>query len=1018
MKRWLIIPVLALVAAGNAMAQTTGRVVGTVTSEAGAPIPGASVFIVGTSMGTLTAEDGRYLLNNVPVGARQVRVNIIGFAELTRSVEVVANQAVTADFRLTTQAVKLEGIVAVGYGTQQRRTVTGAVSSVKAQQLSEISTSDPVKAIQGRVPGVEIVSSNNLPGSSMNIRVRGVRSITATNEPLFVVDGVPIAGGISDFSPNAIASIEVLKDASATAIYGSRGANGVVLITTKTGAEAAVGGRTTLFTMDVETGFRRPLQLVEMMNMDQYVALLQAGARYLNQPDDVNSVLSNNKLRDAYNAGIETDWQDAILKTGNYSRVGLGMSGMLGNTRFNLSGNYTDEHGLAEGQDYNTASGVLSLEHTLKRLRLGVTLNAARNVQDAGAGEGLWGYALAQTGFGAPYDANGLLDPEPDGEPNAVNPVRAQELYFQQVTRNRIFASAFADLRLFDGLTYQLRFGPDITNVDRGIFQGPQTTYPKTDDSRGSFRKIHTFAYTLDNLLQLNKDFGVHRVDGTLLYGIQKSTINQDSISAQRLPYPEQRWYALNTGTNTTVWSNLAEQALMSYMGRLSYTLMNRYTVSATVRRDGSSVLAEGRKWTTFPSVGVAWQIGDESFMDGLTAVTALKLRASRGLTGNSGIGPYQTQGALSYVPYNFGGTSAYGYGPNAGNPPNPNLGWEKTLKTDVGLDFGLFGNRVVGAFDWYLEETSDLLLNRQLPPTSGYTNALFNVGETKNSGIELSLSTVNLENWNGIRWTMDIAWARNRNEIVKLAEVQAAGCPTSAPCDSNNGWFVGQPVNILRGFSTDTFSTRDNQRRVFYDYKMIGIWQADEAAEAAAFGSRPGEIKLLDANGDGRITPDDRVILGNTYPDWTGSLYNRFTWKSIDLSALITAKWGYTIYDGFGTNTNQMMGRFGNIVTEYWTPENPSNTQPAPRINGNPVPYGSTRGYLDGSHWRVRNITLGFTVPERYTSPLGVNNLRIYARAQDPFFVSDYRGYDPENGTAGGAPAYRTLLIGLNANW
>jgi hypothetical protein len=294
---------------------------------------------------------------------------------------------------------------------------------------------------------------------------------------------------------------------------------------------------------------------------------------------------------------------------------------------------------------------------------------------------------------------------------------------------------------------------------------------------------------------------------------------------------------------------------------------------------------------------------------------------------------------------------------------------------------------------------------------TTGYRSALQNIGQTRNTGLELALSTVNLQNWHGLTWTSDVNWAHNHNEIVKLATSDTTGCPVNArPCDLNNGWFVGQPINL----------NSDAQRRVWYDYRMIGIWQIPDSALARSFGSqfKPGEIRLLDVNGDGRITSADRIILGNSYPKWTASLYNRLTWKAVDLSALATWRWGYTLFDDFGTNTNSMQGRLGNIVTEYWTPERPSYTQPAPRLNGNVVPYSSTRGYLNGSHWRIRNVTLGYQVPGRLLQRVGADRMRVYATAQDPFFFSSYRGYDPENGTSGGAPSYRTLVVGANLAW
>ncbi|HYD51623.1 MAG TPA: SusC/RagA family TonB-linked outer membrane protein [Gemmatimonadaceae bacterium] len=1026
MQRWTQLVVAALVAATSVAAQAqTGRITGTVTGSPGAqPLEYVTVSVAGTRLGATTGPDGKYTIVNVPAGTHQLRAQRIGFLVATQSVTVAAGGTATVDFSLTAQAVQLSTIVSVGYGTQERRTVTAAVSTVTGTQLAEIPTSDPVKALQGRVPGVEIVSSNNLPGAAMNIRIRGVRSMTASNDPLYVVDGIPIAGGIGDFNPANIESIDILKDASATAVYGSRGSNGVVLVTTKNGAQA--GRLQTQFTFDTYYGASRPLQLVEMMNMQEYTEMLQAAARYQqflgnNVCSDVSCVLNSNAMRDAYNAGIQTDWQQAILRTGQQKNFQAGLAGSTANTRFNLSGAFFDQNGLAIGQEFWRGNGALSVDHTMNRLRLGVTANISRSVQDQGAGDGLWGGALSQSGFGSPYDADGRLLPHPDGDAVAFNPLRTQAFFFNQFLRNRIFGSAFAEFRLLDGLNLRVNYGPDYTSQDNGQFIGPESTYPANQDSRASLRTNQNFAWTLDNLVQLNRDFGsAHHIDGTFLYGIQKSRNTENFASSQQLPYDEQRWYALQTGTNYQLSSNLSEWALESMMGRLSYTLLDRYTVSAAVRRDGSSRLAKDNRWATFPTFSAAWQIGDESFMQGLTWLNNLKLRASYGVTGNTAINPYQTQGALSRTLYNFGAGNGFGYGPSS--PANPFLEWEKTYQTDVGLEFATLGNRLTGTVDVYRQDTKDLLMTRTLPTTSGYRSALQNIGETKNTGLEIGLSTVNLRNWHGIRWTTDVNWSTNDNEIVKLATADTTGCPANArPCDLNNGWFVGHPINISGGTNTPQGgNNQDGQRRVWYDYRMIGIWQKDQAAEAASFGSqfKPGEIRIADINGDGRITSADRVIIGHTYADWTGSVYNRFNWKSFDLSALATIKWGYTMYDALGDGTNTMQGRMGNIKTDYWTPENPSNTQPAPRLGGNVVPYTSTRAYRDGSHWRIRNITMGYEAPTALAGRIGADRIRLYATAQDPFFFSDYKGYDPENGTAGGAPSYRTLLIGANLGW
>lgn len=1018
MRSWtfLLVLGLAVASAGRLQAQGTGRVAGTVRNEQGQPVASANVMIQGTRIGVVTGADGRYVIAGVPEGAHTVVASLLGYGDATQAVTVAAGQTVVADFRLTVKAVQLEGVVAVGYGTQQRRTVTGAVSTVRSSQIAEIPTSNAIKAIQGRVPGVDIVSSGNKPGDGISIRIRGVRSITANNDPLYVVDGVPVAGGIGDFNPDDIVSIDILKDAAATAIYGSRGANGVVLITTK---GAGTGGVQTQFTANAYVSGQRPYSLPTMMNPQQYLEMLQAAARYAGVSDDPSSLL-NAQQQAAYAAGQATDWQKLIQRTGVQRNFQLGMNGISGNTRFNLSGNYFDQTGTAVGFDFNRITGTASVDHTQGRLRLGITANFTHSLQETALGDGLWGAARQQTGFGSPYDETGLIVSHPDGDPLAWNPLKAVEGVRNDVRRDRVFASAFGEFRLFDGVNLRVNFGPDYTHQSTGHYEGPDAIYPGHADRQGSFNQFTTFQYILDNMLQVSRDIGTsHHIDATLLYGIQKYRNVYGNESAQFIPYDEALYYSLGQGQNYQLATGLTESALASYMGRVVYTFNDRYTLSAALRRDGASQLAPGHKWVTFPTVGAAWQLGDEPFMRNLGWLSTLKLRGSWGVTGNSSIDPYQTQGALSRTLYNFGTTTAGGYAPNSSNPANPALGWEKTAQTDAGVEFGVLGNRITGSVDWYVQNTKDLLLRRTLPQTSGYSQALQNIGKTRNTGVELAVSSINLDGWHGIRWQTDINWAHNRNEIVALAVSDTTGCPAGAsPCDLNNGWFVGQPINT--GAQTAPKNSNgalvgDPQRRVWYDYRFLGIWQQNEAAEAARYGAKPGQIKLADLNGDGVINAKDQMLLGNTYPKWTASIYNRIDWKGFDLSVLANIRWGYTI---FNTYIPALYGRFGNIVSEYWTPEHPSNVNPAPNLNGIPLNYGDTRGYVDGSHWRIRNIQLGYTLPQSLTSRFGASTARIYATATEPFVSYKYDYFDPESGWAGGSPAYRTLLIGANVGF
>ena len=1014
MGRRILLAILAVfTSVATAQAQAGGRVTGTVTSaEGGRPIPNVQVAIQGISRGALTDTAGRYTITEVPTGTQTVVTRALGWAQGSTTVTVTAGAAATANFSLQSAPTTLNPLVVTGYGEQERRTVTGAVTTVDGMKLKEIPTENPMKALQGRVAGVEIVAASNEPGAAMNVRVRGIRSLTASNEPLYVVDGIPITGGIQDFNPQMIESIEVLKDASATAIYGSRGANGVIIVTTIKGNRD--GRLHTTYTVDAYYGMQEPVQLIPMMNLQQYVQYMKDAAAANGQDTSIARIFTP-KQQIAIRDNIWTDWQRAVLRDGSQRNAQLGLNGSNADTRYALSGSYFDQTGVIPGQGYKRGAAFASLEHQAGRFRVGSTLNASRITTDMGEGGAAYGYAMAMTPLGRPTnytnpDSAGLLDPRPDDDQLNINPVLEAQSVVREQRVNRVFGSAFAEYEFMEGLRFRVNFGPDYTQLNNGCFNGPWThgtcanlgansSNQGQPPQAGQFNQ-QDFSYTLDNLLFFDRAFAnIHRFDVTGLYSIQQDRFTKDSIYATNLPYATQLWYDLGSGTAGNEVSRISEWSLQSYMGRVNYTLMDRYTLSATVRADGSSRLAPGNKWATFPSFGFSWQIGDESFMQNIDWVNSMKLRASYGVTGNTSINPYQTQGTLAPKLYTFGTVRVRGYRP--GSIPNPDLSWEKTDAINIGFDYEVVSSRISGSIDWYKTKTHDLLLTRQLPVTSGFTSTLQNVGETENNGLELSLSTVNVRNWKGLTWTSDINWSHNENKITALQ--------SGSTSDVANVWFVGQPINI----------PTDAQRRVFYDYKWLGVWQYADSNTMKAFNANGstfkfGDPRVADVNGDGRITSDDRTFVGDSYPAWTGSLYNRFAWKGFDISGLITAKWDYTFIDG---TPRSYFGRFGNVADlDYWTPTNPTNKNPAPTTGATDRLYAATRLYTDGSHWRIRNITAGYTLDERWAGRVGARSVRFFATAQDPYIHTDYIGIDPEVG--GSVPTLRTILIGSNIAW
>ena len=991
-----------LIPAAQAEAQTQpGRLSGAVTAtEGGAPLPGVHVSVLGTKVTTETNAQGKYSLSVAP-GTYRLRASAIGYVPMIiENVPVTAGKDTPADFALQRQLVSLAQVVVTGYGTQERRDVTGAVTTVTAAQIQENPSTNALEAIKGKIAGVDIISTGYKPGDGVQVRVRGQRSLKASNDPLYVLDGVPIAGGIGDLNPTDILSIEVLKDASATAIYGSRGANGVVLVTSRRG----LAGRTRI-SYDTYLSSQNPTKKVAVFNGAEFAtykreAFRNSAGGYKCPPEVLQCDVGDASIFfpveiASIKAGRSTDWQDLILRSSAQASHQLSVSGGNDRTQFSVSGNLVRQTGIVKGQDFDRKSMRVSLEsQATPRLRVGGSALLLRSVQNIGRGDGLYGEALSDGPLGPPFDSTGAIIflPIPDGQ--RVNPLADVANHIDEHQRTRAFASLFASLNLAEGLDLRVNYGPDFTFERFGLFRGAQTQANFGSGADAQLGENRTFDYTLDNILTFKRGFGAdHRIDATLLYSIEKQTFDNNFARSSGLPYESQRFFNLGSGAVIeSISSFISQWALQSYMARVNYTLKDRYLLTLTSRLDGSSRLAPGKKYALFPSVALGWRVIDESFGATRGPISSLKLRASYGRTGNTSVDPYQTQGGLARTVYSFGTGTGYGFRPNT--LPNPNLEWEKTDQFDAGVDFTLFRGRLSGTVDAYRAFTHDLLLDRQLPPTTGYTSILQNIGETKNTGLELALSGIVLDGWHGIHWSNDVTVSVNRNEIVSLYGAKVD--------DVGNRWFIGQPIN-------------GGGNSVYFDQRFLGVWQLADSLEAKKYGQKPGQIRVQDVNGDGKINDQDRVILGNTYPKWTGSFTSRLEWKRVDFSAQAVTRQGFMVFDDFRTGQSTLAGRYNNLKVNYWTPTNPSNSDPRPSSDQEFPVYGGTRGYEDGSFVKIRNITIGVTVPPELAKRAGAQSLRIYGTAQNPFTFTNFRGLDPEGRTSAGTPPTRGLLVGAS---
>lgn len=999
---------------------TAQSIKGKVSSDKGEPLVGASVVVKGTTTGAITDLDGNYELK-ITKEAKTLVFSFVGFD----SKEVAINGQSVIDIALS-EGNALNEVVVVGYGTQKKSQLTGAISSISAKQLTEMPITSVGQALQGRVAGVDVAQSGSKPGAVPTIRVRGRRSFRASNDPLYVVDGIPLAGGYEDFNPNDVQSMEILKDATATAIYGARGANGVILITTKRGSLG--GKKKTTVSYDNYAGQSSAIQLPTLFSGEEFAEYVResrrgvaSGSIYKDAngnpvPTGVKDDFADSKI-DVFDANVlagikagrNSQYQELMLRTGNIQNHSLGVQGGDERTAFYISGSYFKDNGISVGLDYTRMSIRGNIDHSINdHLKVGLStylMHAIRN------GENLnpYNFSLQQNPLGTPYkDPNGdLNDPAnylfaQTNDALLTNPL-FEILPGAQIDERktyRIFNSLYAEYKIIDGLTYRVNFGPDFSINRSGRFVGSMTNAKKGGNNEASVNNTFAFDWTLENIVNYNKAFGKHNLNLTALHSIQKDRFEQYGASAQGVPVEKQSFSNLGASSLVNVpSSNLVEWTINSYMGRINYDYDNKYLLTATLRRDGSSRFGENVKYGNFPGIALGWNIMNESFMKNTTKwLDILKLRASVGAVGNQAVAPYQTQGLLSRTVYAYGTTGAFGYRPNTIG--NPDLQWESSTTKNIGLDFSILRGRVYGSLEVYQVNTTALLLADQLPTSTGFNQVTRNVGETQNQGFEATITTVNVDK-GGFKWTSDIAFTKNNEQILSLY---------NGPIDDiGNKWFIGKPLTA------------------FYDYTKDGIWQLGEEDKAKAYGSRVGQIKVSDLNGDGKITDLDRKFIGSEIPDWSGSITNRISFKGFDASIIIYARIGQTLRSGFHANNNQLAGRYQQIKVDYWTPKNPTNEFPQPNKDQEFPVRNETLLYFDGSFVKIRNINFGYSFPTSITKKLRMESLRLFSSIQQPkiwsTYMSKYNGVDPEvnegASTGGGVtPATKVITIGLNAKF
>ena len=948
----------------------THQVSGIVKDVTGEPVIGVNVSVQGTGNGSITDLDGKFAIPNVKEKDVLI-VSYIGY--LTQSIPVGKQTSFTITLKEDAQA--LDEVVVVGYGVQKKRDLSGAVSSVKSRDITAIPTTNALEALQGKVAGLDLTSSSGKAGAELSFTIRGERSLKASNKPLILVDGVDY-GTTLDINPSDIESIEVLKDASSTAIYGTRGANGIIIVTTKKGKT----GKSKV-SLNAFASVNMISSYPSIMNGAEYAQLKREAYRdqttneYL--PDD--QVFTVAQELEYVREGVSTDYRDLMMSNGFNQNYELSISGGTDKTQHNIS------------LGYKRLNARVALDHELlKTLKIGTSITYT--YKDQNTRRDPLNMCNKIVPLSKPYDENGevVRFPAP-GYNSQTNPLVDVEGAIKDNTKGtRFFGSLYANWNITKDLLFRTTLGVDAQNSRRGYYCSANSLDGEGKDSKSL--KEHTIqsGITWENILTYSKILGEHDfqiMGGTsTIYKSKEYTL----ASGKGQTYGGNIYHNLASNTKEVmIDSYLQEENLASFFGRVNYKFMDRYILTASLRADGSSLLASGHKWGYFPSVALAWRMNEEAFLKNIDNLSNLKLRLSWGESGQSAIDPYQTIGLLGSSTYSFNNELASGLYPKTMS--NKNLTWETTSVFDLGVDFGLFNNRLSGSLDIYKSYTRNVLMNRKIPSTNGYSDVMENIGKTENFGIDITLNSVNIQKKN-FTWTTDFTLSHNKEKIKELA--------SGALRDEANSWFVGEAF------------------QVFYDYKKIGIWQLDEAEEAAKNGQIPGDIKIQDTNDDGEITPEDRVIYSKR-PKVTFGINNAFTIHDFEFSFFIYSRLGQWIDYEFNRGYKPD-GLENSSNVDYWTPENPTNDFPRPnRFYGfGKTRYSSTLKYEKGSFVKIRDITLAYNLPAKALKNIGLDRVRIYATAKNFFTFSSIENYDPERGGGISFPMTKQLVFGVNLDF
>lgn len=995
------------------------QVSGVVTDQKKLSVPGVNVVVKGSKNGVSTDFDGKYQIN-ANVGDVIV-FSYTGFHKL----EIPYKGEATLNVSLTEENEQLKEVVVIGYGRVKRADVTGSVSSIKAEQIEQSNKVDAISAIQGQAAGVVVQRTDNKPGSGgFNIRIRGASTINSNataasggfnpgQNPLFIVDGI-FVDDISFLNPADISRMDILKDASATAVYGSRGSNGVVIIETKRGKKGDLKVEYSNY-----VGFKQAYHMPEIFNGQEYVTFLKdvvVGNEFVKPAGNLNYRASDVVLSNYLDAeemqnvadGISTDWIGLLLNNGVQTNHTLNLSGGTDATTYGLGLAYTKDEGTIEGEDFNRFNIRGSLKSDLtKWLNLSVSNYITNAIQNTGSWEAFrTAYRLKP--IGRPYNADGSLRFFPTTkETQITNPLFEKDYQTKETRYLQYIGDIALQIKPIEALTITTKFSPNVKYSRYGEYRGlyskdvvAQPTLRTATVNNGNY-----FSYSWDNIFNYKITKGDHAVDAIAVISRFMERREGYFNTVRNFTTDAFSFYNLDAGLNiTNLTSDFSKQTLESYTGRVNYGYKDKYLLTVTGRYDGSSILSEKNKWAFFPSAAFAWKMMDEAFMQKQELFTNAKVRLSYGQTGNNGQGgglaPLASQSLLGSSATNLGDaavSTAFLTG-----LANENLTWEKTTEINLGFDFGFLNNKITGSIDLYNRKNTNIIFFTPLPTVTGFSGTFNNVGESTNKGIEIGLNTVNIDK-GGFKWTTNFNFASNKNNLDKL--------------------YGGQSEIIFNVQGTNLIHRVGESIGSVYDYEFAGIWQLDQVTEAAGFGQRPGQVRVTDVNGDGKITPLDRKVLGQVTPKWTGGITSTMNYKDFDFSFFLNISQGNMYKSNFHSNyawawQDTPTRTFNGYKVDYWTPENQSNDWHQP---GNGGTYASALYYKDVSFVKVGYITLGYRIPSKILDKIKISSLRIYGTVQNPFVFSKFDGWDPENAGRdqyGAAFMSRTYMTGLNLSF